>query len=171
MLNTYLCTIFTALFFCTLNFSIAQDVQFNEAVSSNSKLFDEDGDSPDWLGLLNFSNTDISINGWTVTDRIGQPDKWPFPDLILEPDGYLFLWTSGKDRRIIGMPRTLISEGDLFKYTTSTGTASPQWKELNFDDSAWQEGSTGFGYGDGDDATLVQSGHPFNIFKKRIFCL
>lgn len=169
MLNTCLRSIFVVLFFCVLDSSIAQQVQFNEAVSSNSQVLDEDGDSPDWFELLNTSSTDIDLNEWTVSDKIDEPEKWVFPDLTLEPDEYLLVWASGKDRPVIGMPRTLITEGDLFKYTIATGTASPQWKELDFDDAAWQEGATGFGYGDGDDATLVQSGTRSVYLRKKFF--
>ena len=167
MQNINLRSFFIVLFSCSLNFISAQQVQFNEAVSSNSQILDEDNDSPDWFELLNTSSTDVVLSGWTISDKIDQPEKWMFPDLILEPDEYLFLWASGKDRSIIGMPRTLITEGDLFKYTISTGTTSPQWKELGFDDSAWQEGATGFGYGDGDDATLVQPGTRSVFLRKR----
>ena len=39
------------------------------------------------------------------------------------------------------------------------GNAEPssEWKELNFNDNSWSVGSGGFGYGDGDDNTVIQN--------------
>ena len=34
----------------------SQSIRINEAVSSNSNLIDEDGDSPDWFELYNYGN-------------------------------------------------------------------------------------------------------------------
>ena len=50
----------------------------------------------------------------------------------------------------------VIDEGDLWRYFK--GVAPPSdpieaWTEIAFDDSSWQTGNSGFGYGDGDDAT------------------
>ncbi|HAK94978.1 MAG TPA: hypothetical protein DCM87_08230, partial [Planctomycetes bacterium] len=52
----------------------------------------------------------------------------------------------------------LIARGDLWRYFK--GTAEPsggdmRWTRLGFEDSAWPEGPSGFGYGDGDDATVL----------------
>ena len=56
----------------------------------------------------------------------------------------------------VGGAGDLVSVGDTWSYWK--GSAAPSapadaWRELGFDDSAWPTGPSGFGYGDGDDAT------------------
>ncbi len=48
-----------------------------------------------------------------------------------------------------------IRAGDLWRYRKGTSEPSAGWKGLAFDDSAWFSGPSGFGYGDGDDATVL----------------
>ena len=52
----------------------------------------------------------------------------------------------------------LIEIGDEWAYWRGTSHPSDgdlSWTTLEFDDSAWQRGASGFGYGDGDDATVL----------------
>ncbi len=50
-----------------------------------------------------------------------------------------------------------VPQGSQWRYFK--GTADPSagllWTELGFDDAAWESGRAGFGYGDNDDATLL----------------
>ena len=132
----------------------AQQIRFNEVVSSNSIHFDEDGDSPDWFELHNYGNESLSLAGWTVSDKADQPEKWTFPNISIAANSYLLLWASDKDRKSFGLPQTLISEGDEFRYITPTQAVSTQWTSLDFDDTSWDQGKTGFGYGDGTTPPL-----------------
>ena len=47
--------------------------------------------------------------------------------------------------------------GDEFKYLIPDGQTS-NWKNIDFNDSGWQTGRSGFGYGDGDDETIIPNG-------------
>jgi hypothetical protein len=44
---------------------------------------------------------------------------------------------------------------NTWKYRTGTSEPSADWINLNFDDSGWNEGQGGFGYGDDDDGTTI----------------
>ena len=94
----------------------SQTVRINEAVSSNSNFIDEDGDSPDWFELYNYGNQSISLKNWTVSDKDDNPKKWTFPDISIDPDEYLLIWASGKDRGNSNVFRTIINWEDEFKY-------------------------------------------------------
>jgi hypothetical protein len=59
---------------------------------------DEDGDLADWIELYNQSSLPVDLEGWTLTDDPGQPDKWTFESITLAPGEYLLLFASGKDR-------------------------------------------------------------------------
>lgn len=130
----------------------------NEASSSNSTFEDEDGDSPDWFELHNSESTAIDLTGWSITDDILEPAKWVFPQIELAAGAYLRVWASDKDKASAETYKTLVNRGDNFRYLLPQATPSSDWTNLNFNDSNWQQGSSGFGYGDGDDATLVPAG-------------
>ena len=145
-------------------------VFINEASSSNSSFEDEDGDSPDWFELYNSETTAIDLSGWTITDDILEPAKWVFPDMQLAAGTYLRVWASDKDRSAEGNYRTLVNRGDSFRYLLPQSTPSRSWTSLGYDDSSWQQGSSGFGYGDGDDATQVPAGTP-SVYTRIVFTI
>ena len=136
----------------------AQTIRINEAVSSNSIYFDEDGDSPDWFELYNNGTQDISLENWTISDDLEELNMWTFPEITISPDEYLLVWASGKNRSLNTYSRTLINQGDIFKYDIPNTEPNPNWKNLNFNVSSWANGSTGFGYSDGDDNTTIPYG-------------
>ena len=52
----------------------------------------------------------------------------------------------------------LIDEGEDWKYfkgTKAPSSAALEWTRLDFDDENWPSGPAGFGYGDGDDAPVL----------------
>ncbi|MCL1921673.1 MAG: lamin tail domain-containing protein, partial [Kiritimatiellaeota bacterium] len=59
----------------------ADDVVINEVLSSSAgALLDEDGDASDWVELLNRGGQGVSLAGWGLSDRVGNPMKWVMPD-------------------------------------------------------------------------------------------
>ena len=145
----------------------AQTIRINEVSSSNSIYYDEDGDTPDWIEIHNFGSQTISLNNWTLSDDILDLDKWTFPNISLLPEQYLLLWASSKDRPIISYFTTLINQGDMFQYLTPSSEPNPNWKNLDFDDSNWSQGGSGFGYDDGDDETIIPDGTLSVYLRKR----
>ena len=150
--------------------SHAQSIRLNEAVASNSIFRDEDGDFPDWFELHNASSNAVSLNNWTCSDDFEEPGKWIFPDITLDPDSYLKVWASGKDKGDGKVFRTLINQGDEFRYLVPDQAVSSQWTSVGFDDGNWTQGPSGFGYGDGDDATIVPDGTA-SIFLRKTFSI
>ncbi len=51
----------------------------------------------------------------------------------------------------------LIREGDTWKFFRGHGAPSPglEWTAIAFDDSRWESGASGFGYGDGPYGTVI----------------
>jgi len=148
----------------------ATTVIINEVSPSNSVFEDDDGDTPDWIELYNPSNNSISLNGWYLTDDLDLPTKWRFPDISIKPHGYQIIFASDKNRLSDANYRSLVKQGDLASYITPTESPAADWTSVNFNDSAWQQGASGFGYGDDDDNTTVENGtsailirHHFNL--------
>ncbi len=163
-------SLFAFLILAAINPIFAQQIRINEAVSSNRTFFDEDGDSPDWFELHNTTSNAVSLENWTVTDDINEANKWTFPELILEADAYLRIWASDKNRTELTTVRTLINQGDTYRYLVPSQEVDAGWKSLEFDDSSWQEGASGFGYADGDDETILPVGTQ-SIFLRKKFTI
>ena len=137
---------------------VAQPIVINEIMASNAgTLKDEDGDYPDWIELYNRNTEPVSLNGWSLSDSPNNPMKWLFPDLTLQPSEFLLVFASGKDRRdYVAHWETIIDWGDEWKYFLGKSEPPADWNTTSFDDSAWLSGISGFGYGDGDDATIIE---------------
>ena len=85
--------------FFIVSFTLSQNVQLNEIVSSNqSSYYDEDGDTPDWIELYNPTPNNISLNGWGLSDDLEDLYKWQIPNVVLEPESFLLIMASDKDR-------------------------------------------------------------------------
>lgn len=112
-------------------------VIINEVQSQNtSTIFDEDGETPDWIELYNYTDSTVNLNGYSISDDQSNPQKWIFPDLNIKPKDYLLLFASGKDRKegIIGLANS--SSG--FGHWKSSDDFTYNYQEIdgNFDMSA-----------------------------------
>ncbi|HUT13754.1 MAG TPA: lamin tail domain-containing protein [Thermoguttaceae bacterium] len=99
----------------------------SELLASNSSvLADEDGDFSDWLEICNPTGAAIDLDGWYLTDDAGDLTKWEFPSRVLQPDAYLVVFASAKDRADPGAPLhtnfRLGSEGEYLALVQSDGT-------------------------------------------------
>ncbi|MDE0819742.1 MAG: CotH kinase family protein [Opitutales bacterium] len=62
-------------------------------------LRDEDGGSVDWIEIHNASAGAVNLEGWNLTDDPANLALWAFPRVLLEPNQYLVVHASGKDRK------------------------------------------------------------------------
>ena len=157
-------------FLLIFNFSYSQSIRINEVVASNSIFLDEDGDTPDWIELYNYGSDEISLNNWSLTDILDDNNPWTFPDITIDADEYLLIWASDKDRSGITYARTLINEGDSFRYEIPNQNTDENWMSSNFDDDEWSSGVSGFGYADGDDNTYIAAG-TIAVYLRKSFSL
>lgn len=157
------------LFYMMLGFasSQAQSVRINEVLSKNSLHFDDLGNTSDGFELYNYGTSEIDLSGWFVSDDILEPQKWQFTQGHIEAGGYLWIWASGKDITNPLIPRSLISQGDEFRYIIPGSSISNDWVKLNYNDASWLKGVSGFGYGDNDDATQLSRGISSVFLRKK----
>ncbi|MBH11020.1 MAG: hypothetical protein CMG74_11870 [Candidatus Marinimicrobia bacterium] len=146
-----------------------QSIQINEIVSSNASiLFDEDDETPDWIELYNSQEEIINISGFGITDDPQQLYKWTFPEFTIEPNAYLVIFASDKDRtNIVNQWDAIIDWGDNWFYWPGTNQPVSNWEHMNTDLGGWHTGSSGFGYGDNDDNTYING--IMSVFIKKIF--
>ena len=68
-----------AIFLAFSSILFSEGLVINEVMSSNgSTIYDEDGDTPDWIEFYNTSDQGIDFNGFSITDDAGELDKWTF---------------------------------------------------------------------------------------------
>lgn len=137
--------------------SSAQQPVINELMSSNfSTITDEDGEYPDWIEIYNPGLSAVSLNNFGLSDDTTNQFKWIFPEVTLSPHKFIYLFASGKDRSVwADFWETVIDLGDVWKYQPGTSEPPVEWNLISFNDSAWAAGPSGFGYGDGDDSTVI----------------
>ena len=159
--------IFSLIIVVSATFTQAQ-VIINEIQSSNIQTIqDEFNEYPDWVEIYNTSGDTISLNGWHITDERDEPSKWTFPDYDLKPYQHLLLFASGRDLSSVPVYwSTIIERNAEYRYLVPTSDQGDTWKDNGFDDSAWTLGTSGFGYNDGDDNTIVDNGIPSVYIRK-----
>jgi hypothetical protein len=84
-------------------FSANGGVRISEFMAENDGfLFDQDGESPDWIELHNDGVSTVNLAGWHLTDTETNLTKWTFPTVMLPANGYLVVFASGKNRATNG---------------------------------------------------------------------
>ncbi len=152
--------------------SKAQGLRINEIMSSNTQVvFDEDGDTPDWLEIVNNSDSEINLSDYFLSENPNNLFKWQMPDLILAPNQPLLIYASGKDRQVAPLHwYSIIDIGQNWKYLVPSSEPSSTWKSLGFFDTDWLTGPSGIGFGDDDDNTVIASGN-MSVFMRRKFTI
>ncbi len=165
--------VFFGIFFFVLSTSSqAQDIRLNELMASNTGLvYDEDGDTPDWIELNNFGESPVDLSGYFLSDDPDNLFKWAIPGILLAPNDPLLIFASGKDRPQLPLDwYSVVDRGDEWKFIIPDGTEPADWRNTGFDDSSWSSGATSIGYADGDDATYVPTG-TISVFMRKTFTL
>jgi hypothetical protein len=71
----------------------------NEASNRNfNTLLDEDQESEDWIEIYNAGPDAIDLNGYSLSDNLGNLSQWTFSSYTLVPGEFLIVFCSGKDR-------------------------------------------------------------------------
>jgi hypothetical protein len=96
-------------------------VWLNEVLPLNtSGLQDNVGDRDPWIELYNDSATQVTLDGWFLSDSYNPLNKWPFPTgTVIPSKGYLLVWADGETgESIAGVPHT------SFRLTQTNGVVA-----------------------------------------------
>lgn len=68
-------------------------------------------------------------------------------------------------------PAEYIAEGATWKFFRGLSAPPQDWRDLSFVDDSWEQGAAGFGYADGDDATVLSDmvGNYVTVFIRHSF--
>lgn len=69
-------------------------IAINEVMASNSSTqADEAGEYDDWIELYNLTDETVSLDGYSISDNLGNPQKWVFPaGSSIAPHAYQIIW-------------------------------------------------------------------------------
>lgn len=96
--------LFTAVLVFTARPATAQ-VLISEFMAKNeTTLFDEDGESSDWIELYNASSNTVDLLGWYLANKATDLTQWKFPATNLGPYDFLVVFASSKNRTVPGAP-------------------------------------------------------------------
>lgn len=68
----------------------------NEFMARNILVPDEFGEFDDWVEIMNTSEEPINMAGYFLSDNHGERTRYSFPDITLDPGGYLIIWCDGE---------------------------------------------------------------------------
>lgn len=145
----------TALFILYSLASYSQTVIINEVVAKNSYAYENQfGESPDWIELKNTSDKTVNLSEYSIALQSSMQEAFALENIEIEANGVALI-ECVSPRKFVGSWHTIIDKGDNWKYHIPTKELDSRWKQNNFDDSDWQEGNSGFGFGDNDDETIL----------------
>jgi hypothetical protein len=107
---------------------------------------------PAGLGNIVVGNTLLTNSSVSADICSGQKLE---VNCILEPGYILSHWEVTRKQE---KDSTLIRRGDSWRYMESWWDPAPDWRALNYDDGYWDTENAEFGYGDGDEATVIGYG-------------
>ena len=133
-------------------------VIINEFMPSNTiYVQDEDLEYSDWIEIYNTGTNSLNLRGYGLSDSESRPFKWVLPEMLIDPGAYQLIYASGKDRTFYAVEwETIIAQGDTCQYMPGTEEPPANWIQMDFDDSEWFSGATSIGFGDDDDATVIE---------------
>lgn len=73
--------------------SVSPGLVINEYQAINETTAqDQWGEYADWVELYNNDDQPINLAGYFLSDKIGDPTQFQFPDTVLNADSYLIIW-------------------------------------------------------------------------------
>lgn len=73
--------------------TVLPSLVINEYQAENLTTADDQwGEFADWVELYNGSSQDINLEGYFLSDKIGDPTQYVFPDTIMPANSYLIIW-------------------------------------------------------------------------------
>ena len=154
---------------------IPAGVNLTRSVYLDHVSVSDDADSPDQIRISTTPLSPLGLGEHTVTftasDRAGNTASATATVTVTDstapaihaPDAVTInLFTTDEG---VFIPATLIAKDSTWRYLDDGSDQGTAWRQLDFDDSDWPSGPAQLGFNEGDEATLIQSGHITYYFR------
>ncbi|MCP4107032.1 MAG: hypothetical protein GY749_16090 [Desulfobacteraceae bacterium] len=85
---------------CAFAINASATVVINEFMADNtSTVADQDGEYDDWIELYNTGDTEISLDGYYLTDDSEDLTQWALPDVSVQAGEYLIIWADSDEEQ------------------------------------------------------------------------
>ena len=126
------------------------------------------GETCDWIELRNDGEEAVNLEGFRLNDEFEYDNGWEFPYIELQSGQRLLIASSGLDKPYMSQNwQCPAIDSDTWDYIVPTSNPLAGWNEPGFNSIGWSLGQGGFGYGDNDDATVLE--YADVIFIKKSF--
>ena len=126
------------------------------------------GESSDWIELRNDGEEAVNLEGFRLNDEFEYDNGWELPYIELQSGQRLLIASSGLDKPYMSQNwKCPAIDSDTWDYIVPTSNPLSGWNEPGFNSIGWSLGQGGFGYGDNDDATVLEYANV--IFIKKSF--
>ena len=91
---------------------------------NETTIQDLDGDFSDWIELYNPNNYPINLLNYSLSDDLGEPNKWIFPEVIIPENSFILIFASKKNILDINELHTnfkISSSGEVLFLSNSSG--------------------------------------------------
>lgn len=99
----------------------------------------------------------VEVNGFS--ENLGEENLYfkniPLKIKAYAPPGYdLKQWKE----KVLSTKMNLIPQSSFWRYSDASSTPTGSWASTNYNDTSWKLGTAQFGYGDGDEKTVISYG-------------
>jgi hypothetical protein len=106
----------------------------NEFLASNrSKKKDEFGEYDDWMEIFNASEEPVWLADYYLSDNMGSPGKYRFPEEYIQPGGFYLVWLDDQEEQGVNHATFKISkEGEMLRLSERPSTGYHIVDSLSF---------------------------------------
>jgi hypothetical protein len=103
-----------------------EDTTLNEILAVNHSIIqDEQGDFEPWIEIRNNTPIPRDLAGWSMSDDRFFQDKWVFPDITIEPYGYILIWADNEPEDGLLHTNFRLSDGGGILILSRPGESMP----------------------------------------------
>lgn len=115
-------------------------------VKNRATIADGFGNYSDYIEIHNTTSHGVNLSGWGLSDDNLTPDKFIFPDVTLEADGYLLIYASGQEQKSSELHTAFkLSAGEGVYLSNANGQiVSSVQPETGIADQAWSLTESGY---------------------------
>ena len=128
----------------------------NELCSKGS-VSDRFNDNSDWVELINYSDSNLTISNYYISDNLDNLMKWSLPRQILAPMEKLLILCTGEDIKYQTKNwHSLSNQYSSWSYLIPISEPDSNWKEISYIDTNWLEFKNGIYINDSNNKKRIK---------------
>ena len=138
----------------------------NELCSKGS-VSDRFNNNCDWVELINYSDSNLTISNYYISDNSDNLLKWTLPRQILTPMEKILILCSGEDIKYQTKNWcSLSNQYSSWSYLIPTSDPDSNWKEISYIDTNWLEFKNGIYINDSNKISSIYLRQNITIHNK-----